>query len=616
MSDFVSYDKVDLKEGFWLDRYNLNKTVSVPAVQNRFEETGRFEGLRFTHGKDSQKLHIYYDSDVAKWIESVAYLYKKDPNGMQEYVDFCDALIDSMEKHQRGDGYLNSYFQQCASDKIYSNRDWHELYCSGHLLEASIAYAEATGKDKFLRVMKKNMECIYNNFVKEQKANFITPGHEELELALFRLYHYTKDEKYKQMAEFFLKNRGNNDVDQTIYEDAKKGCQDDVDIYNLKEANGHSVRALYFYSGIADMALANHDEKLIANLNSVWDDIVNYKMYVTGGVGSTRRGESFTVKYDLTNLTAYSESCCAIAFIMFAKRMRKIQKKSEYGAIIERIMYNSLLSSTSLNGKAFFYVNPLEIALEEVDKEVAVAKKNREPLPIRERLEVFGCSCCPPNINRQFARIGDVICYNDDGYATIEQYVQSQVYSDYGKIVIDGDLIKDGALTISSSDYTSDTLCIRIPDWSANTIIKVDGKDVACDQNDGYVYLKVGQSFTVSVQFDLKVKFVKSNPNVRANAGRIALARGPIVYCLEGVDNGVRLNRISVDPLSTSQAKVYRDFHGSYSIDLDGFIECDDDRLYYDATQSLDKPKKLKFIPYFAFANRGESDMLVWVRKK
>lgn len=617
MKSFVSYDKVELKDGFWLDRYNLNKDVSVPAVQARFEDTGRFEAMRFTHGKDSPRLHIFYDSDTAKWIESVAYLAKKDRAGMQKYEDFADALIDSMEKHQRADGYLNSYFQQIASDKIYFKRDWHELYCSGHLLEAAIAYAQATGKEKFLNVMKKNMECIRKNFMIDKTANFITPGHEEIELALFRLYDYTKDEKYKEMAEFFLKNRGNNDKDETIYPNAPKGSQDDVDIYNLKEANGHSVRALYLYSGIADMALANNDEKLIANLDSVWDDIVNRKMYITGEVGSTFRSESFTVPYDLPNMTAYAESCCAVAFIMFAQRMRKIRKCACYGDITERIMYNSLLSSTSLSGKAFFYENPLEIALEEIDREQAKDPKEREHLPIRQRLEVFGCSCCPPNINRIFGRFMDNICVEDECCLSVEQYIPAIVNSAYGKVEIDGDYIKDGKMSISSSDYSKEYICLRIPAWCKNYTVLLDGKKAEVEQKDGYVCVKVGQKFVISIEFDLECRFVKSNPKVRANVGRVALMRGPVVYCLEGVDNGDRLNRIAVDVSDVKDAEVYKDaFTGMYSINMKGYKEADDGRLYYDAEELTYNEVTLKFIPYFAFANRGETDMLVWVRRK
>lgn len=617
MKNFVSYDKVELKNGFWLDRYNLNKEVSIPAVQARFEDTGRFEAMRFTHGKDSPRLHIFYDSDTAKWMEAVAYLSQKDREGMHKYEAFCDALIDSMEKHQRADGYLNSYFQQVASDKIYSCRDWHELYCAGHLLEGAIAYAQATGKDKFLNVMKRVMECIYNNFIVEKKANFITPGHEEIELALFRLYEYTGEEKYKEMAEFFLKNRGNNDKDITIYPNAPKGSQDDVDIYNLKEANGHSVRALYLYSGIADMARTENDEKLIANLDSVWDDIVNRKMYITGEVGSTFRNESFTVAYDLPNMTAYAESCCAIAFIMFSQRMRKIRKCARYGDITERIMYNSLLSSTSLNGKAFFYENPLEIALEELNREQSRDPKDRERLPIRQRLEVFGCSCCPPNINRIFGRFMDNICFEDECCLAVEQYIPSVVNSAYGKIEIDGDYIKDGKMIISSNDYNKEYISLRIPSWCKNYTVWLDGKKVEVEQKDGYVCVKVGQKFAINVEFEIECKFVKSNPKVRANAGRVALMRGPVVYCLEGVDNGDRLNRIAVDIDEAKSAKVYKDdFTGLYSVDMKGYKETDDDRLYYDADETAYNEVTLKFIPYYAFANRGESDMLVWVRRK
>ena len=297
--------------------------------------------MRFNYLKNGKKPHFYYDSDVAKWIEAIAYLIIKDSDSMTEQEAFCDELIDAMEKAQRDDGYLNSTHQQIDPHLIFKIRDRHELYCAGHLIEAAIAYHIATGKDKFLKIMERNAECIYRAFISEKTAAFTTPGHEEIELALFKLYRHTKNPRYFEMAKFFLEARGNPN-EQYVYKNNRFGTQDDTDIYNLKEANGHSVRALYFYSGIADLALVTGNIALIDNLNSVFDDIAQRKMYITGGVGSTRHGEGFTVPYDLPNNSAYSESCCAIAMMLFASRMRKIEKKAKFGHVMERVLYKDI----------------------------------------------------------------------------------------------------------------------------------------------------------------------------------------------------------------------------------------------------------------------------------
>lgn len=612
MAKMIPFTDVELHSGFWLDRYNLNKNVSLDSVKKRFEDTGRFDALRFNYLKTGKKPHIFYDSDAAKWMEAAAYLMEKDRASQAENEKFIDEIVDAMAAAQRDDGYLNSTFQQIKPDKIFTERGEHELYCAGHLIEAAVAYHKATGKDKFLHIMEKYCDCIYRAFISEKTAKFVTPGHEEIELALMKLYEHIGNKKYFQMAEFFLKNRGKHD--EPVYSNNRYGTQDDVDIYNLHEANGHCVRALYLYSGIADLARETKDEKLIENLSDVWEDITTRKMYVTGGVGSTFRTESFTVPYDLPNRTAYSESCCAIAFILFALRMRKIKRDAKFGNLIERVMYNALLSSTGLDGKTFFYENPLEIALEEYNREVSV-ENGRERLPITQRLEVFGCSCCPPNINRFFAELGDGIAYEDGSEITVEQYVSSDIKTSLGEIEIAEEYALTGKATISSHNYGGKKISLRLPEWCDGFSLDLNGKPCEAKISGGYARVSVPEEFTLSLDFNIRPRFVAANPNVNADAGRIALTYGPVVYCLEGADNGRRLNRISVSPAAADAATLEKDFHGLYSITVDGYIDGDTDSLYFFADKSELEKKTLKFIPYFAFANRGESDMLVWVRK-
>lgn len=323
-SSFVSFRDVELGDGFWHDRYDLNKRVSVKNVRERFEETGRFDALRFNFLKTGRRPHVFFDSDAAKWMEAVAYLYEKDPVGTADDIALCEELIDCMERAQRPGGYLNSTHQQITPETIFMNRNDHELYCAGHLIEAAVAYHRATGRDRFLRIMERYCDCIGRAFITEKTAAFTTPGHEEIELALIKLYRHTGERKYLEMARFFLENRAKAENEKHPPDGNPKYFQDDADIYNLKEANGHCVRALYLYCGIADLAAETGDGRLTENLRSVFSDITLRKMYITGGVGSTYRGESFTVPYDLPNFTAYTESCAAIAMVLFAVRMREL----------------------------------------------------------------------------------------------------------------------------------------------------------------------------------------------------------------------------------------------------------------------------------------------------
>jgi DUF1680 family protein len=295
--------------------------------------------------------------------------------------------------------------------------------------------------------------------------------------------------------------------------------------------------------------------------------------------------------------------------------MRRIAKKAKYGHLMERVLYNSMLSSTSLDGKAFFYENPLEIALPEYNREVASKPSHRERLPITQRLEVFGCSCCPPNINRFFGEFASYLCVDDGDGLCIEQYVASDLQTPYGTLRIREQYAIDGKAEISSENYTAKTLSFRIPEWCRRVTATLDGKETELCITDGYATVEVNAAFALALDFHIAPYFVASNPNVRADVGRVALCYGPVVYCLEKADNGERLNRIEIATDAVAQAKYELDFHHLYSITLPAYRLGDNKSLYFDAAeQSLDSITA-KFIPYYAFANRGENDMLVWVRR-
>ena len=614
----AGFENVRLKDGFWLDRYELNKRISVGSVLKRFEETGRVDALRFNNAETGKPLHMYYDSDMYKWIEAVAYLYALDPASQKDNVKLIDELAERMAKAQTADGYINSYHQQIEPQNIFKLRDHHELYTIGHMIEAAVAYARYVGKNELQDIAEKACDCVYRAFISEKTAAFVTPGHEEIELALIKLYRYTGNKKYLDMAKFFITERGKRSEDRESFSDVYRGnlfvTQDDTDVYNLHEAAGHAVRALYFYCGIADFAEETSDEKLLKNLNDVFDDIYYRKSYVTGGVGSTWRSESFTKAYDLPNDTAYSESCAAVALVLFCLRMRKMNTNAKYGALAERVLYNAVLSPVDLDGKAFFYENPLEIDLGRYGREIAVPEPYRERLPITQRLEVFNCSCCPPNINRFFAEIGDVIAFVGSNGVSVEQYIPSRVKTEFGRVEISGDYALCGKVSVSSSDYGAKRIALRVPEWCDDFSAMVGGKIATPELKDGYAYFEVGSEFMIEVDFNIRPKFVCADPRVTADDGRVALTYGPIVYCLEGKDNEARLNELSVS--IDSEPKADGMFGGFRSFTVEGFRDKPTKSLYFDAKLRESEPVRLKFIPYYAFANRGESDMLVWVRRK
>ncbi len=605
--DNMKLHDIQLNDGFWRDLYTRNAEISIYAVQKQFEATGRFEALRFTHAeKPDTPLHFFFDSDVAKWMEAVAYLLMNDRARYANLEDFCDGLIAHIVKNQRPDGYFNSYFQQVEPEKIFTDRDWHELYCMGHYMEAAVAYDEATGKHDLLHSVKRMADCIRRVFIEEQSAPFATGGHEEIELALLRLYDYTGDEAYLDMARHFLYARGDNDLDRGkhCYWGNPYYHQDNAPAIELDEADGHAVRACYFYTAMAHYAADVKDARMLEACRKLYDNIVTKKMYVTGGVGSTRSGEAFATNYSLPNSTAYSESCAAIALMFFCRNMRKNERDAKYADTIERVLYNGFLSSTSIDGKRFFYENPLEINLAERDIETCIRPQDRQRFPITQRLEVFACSCCPPNINRVMASLGDYIYTEEADGIYVEQYMASQL-DKYGLTVMT-DFPHSGDITLRGRGYPFKKVAIRVPSWCEDAAF-----DAPAALENGYAVFMVGSDFDIKVSYPLKPKFAWANTKIFSDIGRTALTYGPIVYCLEGCDNGGTLTDLFVDTDSpiTLQRSAFQPLP---ELVCDGVRVAAEDALYT-AAKPNKLPRRLIYIPYHAFANRGEQNMQVWV---
>ncbi len=609
----VSFDKISL-HGFWKNRFDINKSSTIPNVYDRFSETGRFDAFKFDWKEgEPQRPHIFWDSDVAKWMEAAAYTVAKAPDkGLEEIVD---GVVDLIEKNQDENGYFNIYFTVCEPENRFTNRMAHELYCAGHLTEAAIAYYYATGKDKFLRCMQKYMDHIEKIFITDDSAEFNTPGHEEIELALAKLYDCTGDEKYLKMCSHFIETRGTSKKDEeSPYYINHAYDQSHAPVREQKNATGHSVRAMYLYCGMADLALRMNDKSLFDACKRLFLSTAEKQMYVTGGIGPSPYGERFTEDYDLPNDIAYSETCASIGLALFARRMSMLDPDSIYADIAETAIYNCALAGVSLDGKSFFYVNPLEINLERRRRNNEYYKTDKGGNYghlITQRVAVFDCSCCPPNIARLVASIGDFLYTYDDNAVYVHHYFASDAEFEGIKISQETEYPNNGAIKFKVSGMQGRTLAIRIPAWAENYKISAD----VAKLEKGYAYIEISENEAeIDVDFCMDFRLVSANPAVEADLGRVALSRGPLVYCAEKCDNGVPLNNLLVSTELNAELSFDASMQ-AYIAEVDGFEDAGFDSLYRTFKPDF-IARKIKFIPYFAFANRGESDMLVWMRIK
>lgn len=602
----ISFRQVDITHGFWRQKQELNRKTTIYSVWERFKETGRFEAFKFNWKEGMpNKPHIFWDSDVAKWLEAAAYILEKERDPVLE--EAVEDIVDCIEQHQDENGYFNIYFTVCEPENRFKRRTDHELYCAGHLIEAAVAYYYATGKDRFLNLMCKYADYIEQVFMLEQSADFVTPGHEEIELALVKLYHCTGKEKYLYLSKFFIDQRGSNEKDKNQNYGNAKPSQDQshLPVREQFTAEGHSVRACYLYSAMADLAKEFEDEKLLKACEKLFVNISEKRMYITGGIGQSSVGEAFTIDYDLPNKTAYTETCAAISLAMFAHRMLNIQADSVYADTIERVLYNGMLSGLSLDGRSFFYENPLEIDPSLNNRNASIREEHRPHFPITQRVEVFNCSCCPPNVNRFLASMGDYIYGKNRKTYFIHQFIQSEVKDGSIKISQNTDYPNNGKVTIKT--YGVEELAIRIPGWCTDYTINAN-----YTLENGYAYLN-NINEDIEVYFDMKPTLIQASPLVQENCGRVALQNGPIIYCLEEVDNGKHLRNIYIKE-NFNPIVTYDGYFGANIITVDGYRQCNTTRLYSPWKNKADKVR-LKFVPYFGFANRGESEMILWINK-
>ena len=641
----VSNKRVGINDDFWGRYIGLIKNVVIPyqwdALNDRIpnaELSHVIENFKIAAGLSQGEFYgnVFQDSDLAKWLEAVGFNLAVNPN--PELEKRADEIIDIIAKAQQDDGYLNTYFTIKEPNKKWTNlRDCHELYCAGHMMEAAVAYFEATGKHKLLDVVCRFADHINAVFGTEPGKKRGYPGHPEIELALVKLYRITGEKKYLYLSKYFIDERGKtpnyfNKEAEARGEKADKVWgrlslryyQAHLPVREQTTAEGHSVRAVYLYSGMVDVAIETGDKTLIGACKKLWRNIVSKRMYITGGIGSTSYGESFTFDYDLPNDTIYSETCASIGLVFFARRMLQIDVNNTYSDIMEKALYNSVISGISLDGKKFFYVNPLEVWPEASEK-----SKIKEHVKVT-RQSWFKCACCPPNIARLLASIGQYI------YSTRKDEIYTHLYiSSETEINISESKVKikqetrypwDERVMISVSldEEKEFSLLLRIPGWCDNAKIYINREEInVCNTKvNGYTKLKRiwKNGDIVELILPMMIQRIKAHPNIRANIGKVALQRGPIVYCLEEIDNGPNLHEIVLPNKSELKVEFDDNLLGGITVITaeaqrykSPWVE---DELYKADVESQYRPVTVKFIPYYAWANRTPGEMMVWITER
>ena len=590
----IPHGQVQLKNGFFFDKQALNHKVTIHAVYDRFAETGRIGAFKFGYpDNDSIKPHFFWDSDVAKWIEGAAYILKHTPDPALEAK--IDALVDDIAQNQGEDGYFNIFFTVVQPQNRFANRDWHELYCAGHLMEAAVAYADATGKTKFLTCMEKYADYIHHVFVEEQSAAFKTPGHEEIELALVKMYRYTGKQKYLDMAAYFINTRG------TVVDDERTNYnQSHLPVREQDSAEGHAVRAMYLYTGMANLAAETGDAALIDACKKLWEDATRRKMYITGGLGSTYIGEAFTTPYDLPADQAYTETCAGIGLCFFGKAMLELDNHAVYADVIERALYNGVLSGLSLDGSHFFYENPVEVNLTERFASVWGARR----FPAHRRVACFACSCCPPNINRLLASLGDYVYGIDNDTLYVNQYASSEMTDGDISAVMETAYPNEGTVTVTAKGVSQ--MAIRIPAWCESFTVSQP-----YTLQNGYAVVE-NSGVPVVVTFDLTPRLVWADARVLRNASQVAIMKGPVVYCAEGIDNGEHTLHNFIIPRHSDIQETPNADYGLPTLTVPCLKRVTNEGELYRNTPPESEPATLHLIPYNTFANREETDMRVW----
>ena len=584
MIEQIDFSHVKINDNFWSPRLSKHVSATLPVCIDQIEnQTGRIRNFENAAKGEGEHSGIFFDdSDVYKALEGMAYSLINNPD--PELEKKADEWIDKFAAAQQPDGYINTFYTLTGLDKRWTNMDKHEMYCAGHMIEAGVAYYQATGKRKLLDVCIRMTDHMMSQFG-PGKRHWV-PGHEEIELALVKLYQTTQEQKYLDFAYWLLEERGHGHG--TMGDEGKWNpvyYQDIVPVRQLTDISGHAVRCMYLYCGMADVAALKNDTGYIAAMDRLWDDVVHRNMYITGGIGSSRDNEGFTEDYDLPNLDAYCETCASVGMVLWNQRMNQLTGDSKYIDVLERSLYNGALAGISLGGDRFFYVNPLE------------SKGDHH------RQEWYGCACCPSQLSRFLPSIGNYIYASSDDALWVNLYIGNTGQIRIGETDIlltqETDYPWDGSvkLTISTSQPLEKEIRLRIPDWCKTYDLSINGKRINVPKEKGYAVIKDWKSQDViALDMDMPVEIVAADPHVKENFDKRAIQRGPLVYCMEEIDNPVYFDQIQLSPSTTFQTAFASDIlNGIKTIKTNG------------------RAQSATFIPYYAWDNRKAGKMRVWI---
>lgn len=584
MIEQIDFSHVKINDNFWSPRLSKHVSATLPVCIDQIEnQTGRIRNFENAAKGEGEHSGIFFDdSDVYKALEGMAYSLINNPD--PELEKKADEWIDKFAAAQQPDGYINTFYTLTGLDKRWTNMDKHEMYCAGHMIEAGVAYYQATGKRKLLDVCIRMTDHMMSQFG-PGKRHWV-PGHEEIELALVKLYQTTQEQKYLDFAYWLLEERGHGHG--TMGDEGKWDpvyYQDIVPVRRLTDISGHAVRCMYLYCGMADVAALKNDTGYIAAIDRLWDDVVHRNMYITGGIGSSRDNEGFTEDYDLPNLDAYCETCASVGMVLWNQRMNQLTGDSKYIDVLERSLYNGALAGISLGGDRFFYVNPLE------------SKGDHH------RQEWYGCACCPSQLSRFLPSIGNYIYASSDDALWVNLYIGNTGQIRIGETDIlltqETDYPWDGSvkLTISTSQPLEKEIRLRIPNWCKTYDLSINGKRINVPKEKGYAVIKDWKSQDViALDMDMPVEIVAADPHVKENFGKRAIQRGPLVYCMEEIDNPVYFDQIQLSPSTTFQTAFASDIlNGIKTIKTNG------------------RAQSATFIPYYAWDNRKAGKMRVWI---
>lgn len=566
---------------------------------------------------------VFQDSDAAKWIEAAAFSLNNYPD--TELESTVDKLIDLIADAQDENGYLDTYFTIKDKDKRWKNLlEGHELYCAGHMMEAACAYYEATGKDKLLKVMLKNAEHIYDEFIIKGREGF--PGHPEVELALMKMYRFTGEKKCLELAEHFINTRG---TDPDFYKKEKAARdwtvwgnnaednnyqQSGEPVRKMTRAVGHAVRAVYLYTGMADLASETDDGELLEACERLWNNITSSQMYITGGIGSTVHGEAFSIEYDLPGDTAYAETCASIGLMFFASRMLESNADGKYADVMEQAFYNTVLAGMQLDGKRFFYVNPLEI-VPGISGKTACHWHT-----LTQRPKWYACACCPPNAARLIASIGKYAYGENEDTVFCHMFAAGEVkFANGVKLTCATDYPYDFTVSykVSADKGVQRRMAVRIPHWSGKYTLTLNGAAVDVSPEKGYVYIDIADGDEITLVLDGTPRFAYPSAKVHRLTGMAAVCRGPLVYCFEGNDNDGNVLSLSLKDEGRLTVSDYDAelLCGTVQITAEAYRTDDTDNLY-SCRRPESHPVTAKAVPYYTWGNRGENQMRVWMNVK